>query len=124
MTVGSSPDPTALYVFAGTSTETCGAPLSSIECTGTGRLSFRLPTSLQVPGTHELGDPLLAASFDVSQASAESCIPSTDEAQVAATLGQLEILSIDGSSISFTLFGAHAGVEFDADGLYTATLCP
>jgi hypothetical protein len=122
--VGSSPDPTALYVFLGTATETCAAPLSPLACTGTGRMALRLPTALQVPGTVSLTDPRLAASFDDSSAAMPGCDAGTDETQAAPTRGQLQILSIDGSSLSFQLFGAYDDPSFDADGLYTATVCP
>jgi hypothetical protein len=131
LTVGSSPDPTDLYVFLGTAPETCASPVSSLACTGTGRLAFRLPSVLQVAGTIPLDHPALAASFDASIASAPGCDPSADEAQTLATRGQLQILSIDAATITFQIFEGVAEAAspadlspFDADGLYTATICP
>ncbi len=125
-TIGASPDPTAVYVFLGTGTQTCAAPLAPIGCAGAGRIALRIPAALQQPGTLDLSDPELAASFEIAaDAGTSNCTSSTGS---TFAQGTLTIASMDATSISFTLYQSLAsggsGPDFDADGLYQATICP
>jgi hypothetical protein len=131
-TVGPNPDPTALYVFVGPTTETYSAPLSQFACTATAQLAFRLPAALQVTGIVDLTNPSLAASFNVSLFSGGACSGKGDIGgfTAAPTTGKLDILSIEGGSISFRLSQAFVLSSvatlpyFDAEGLYQGTMGP
>jgi hypothetical protein len=118
-TIGATVDPTALYVFLGTGTQTCSDPLSPLGC-GPARLMLRIPAALQHPGTLDLSDPQLAASAQISADGTASCTASSG----SVTMGTLTITSIDASGISFSLLRSLTGPSFDADGLYQATICP
>ena len=65
-TIGTTVDPTALYVFLGTETQTCSAPLSALSCDGAARLVLKIPAALQQTGTLDLSDPELAASVAIA----------------------------------------------------------
>jgi hypothetical protein len=100
--------------------------VSPIDCTGTQRVAFLLPAALQVPGTLQLADPSLAAHYESSEEAMPGCDPTTDYLTTSYIAGQLEILSLDGSTLSFRIFGSSTGGEaaVSADGLYAAPLCP
>ncbi len=122
-TIGATPDPTALYLFLGSGTQTCADPLSSLGCTGAYRLTLKIPAALQQAGTLDLSDPQLAASIEVAPDGPASCMSSTG----SFTQGTLTIASIDASGISFSLYQslvATSSGTAEADGLYQATVCP
>jgi len=122
-TIAATPDPTALYLFLGTGTQTCADPLSSLGC-GDARITLSLPSSLQQPGTIDLSDPRLAASIAIAGDGSANCTTTVGSFMT----GTLTIASIDASGISFSLYQTltttPAGASFDADGLYQATVCP
>src|SRR6185312_846930 len=122
-TIGSTPDPTAIYVFLGTGTQTCSDPLANLGCASAGRIVFKIPESLQQPGTIQLSDPQIAASLEIApQGGTGNCTAATG---ATFTQGTITIASVDASGISFTLFQSLASGSgaalFDADGLYQAS---
>jgi hypothetical protein len=125
-TIGTTVDPTALYVFLGTGTQTCAAPLSDLGCSGAGRIVAKIPATLQQPGTIQLSDPQVAASAEVvADAGTPNCTTSTT---ASFSQGTLTIRSVDTTGLTFTLYESGvanpAALAFDADGLYQATICP
>jgi hypothetical protein len=125
-TIGTTVDPTALYVFLGTGTQTCMAPLPDLGCAGAGRITLRIPAALQQPGTINLSDPQLAASFEITPPTGTSnCTPGPSG---SFSQGTLTISSADASGLTFTLYQSAASGQsvalLDADGLYQATICP
>jgi hypothetical protein len=123
-TIGTTPDPTALYVFLGTGTQTCADPLSDLGCSGAGRMVLKIPAALQQPGTLQLSDPQLAASAELTW-SMGNCTARPMDSFVPGTL---TISSADTTGLTFTLFQSAVETSspplFDADGLYQATICP
>jgi hypothetical protein len=125
-TIGTSPDPTAIYLFVGTTTQTCADPLSSVGCDGAARMTIAIPAALQVPGTLQLSNPQLATSIEIAADSGTAnCTSSVDAAFMAGTL---TIHSVDAGGISFSLYQSLTvttlDVDADLDGLYQAPLCP
>ncbi|WP_437321784.1 hypothetical protein [Sorangium sp. So ce385] len=121
---GPSPDPDALYLFLGSAAESCADPWSSVACTGTSRVTLRLPPAYQKPGILDLTDPAIAASFTRSWST--TCTPD-DLVSGVFDGGTIEILSIDERGVSCRVYGSHTDLTyggFDADGLYTASSCP
>lgn len=121
-TVGSDPDPNALYLFLGTADQSCQDPLSAASCNGTSRMVLRLPASLQHAGTIDLSDASLAASYAVYDGP-----PSCSATGGSFANGTLTIESIDASSVVFRVYGSFSqgqGGTFDLDGRYAATICP
>ena len=102
-TIGDTPDPTALYVFLGTGTQTCAAPLSPLGCTGDGRFTLRIPESLQQPGTIDLSDPRLAASVEIAGDNGEGSGCSSSSA-TSFNVGTLTITSADANGLTFSLY--------------------
>jgi hypothetical protein len=124
-TIGTTPDPTALYVFLGTGTQTCADPLSDLGCAGAGRIVLKIPAALQQPGTLQLPDPQLATSVEVA---ASSGTPNCTASSGSFSQGTLTISSADTTGLTFTLYqslvASSPPPSFDADGLYQATICP
>lgn len=119
-------DPEALYLFFGTEDETCKDPLASTDCTADQRVVLPLPPSLQKPGIIDLADPALAASLQLGFP--ENCNSDNGVLHASFAKGTLEILSIDGSGVSFRVQGSYVTLGvfdfgFCADGLYAATTC-
>ena len=122
-TIGASADPTALYLFFGSGTQTCTDPLSSLGCAGAYRITLKIPATLQQPGTLDLSDPQLATSIEAAPDGTGSCTSSAG----SFTQGTLTIASIDAGGLSFSLYQSlitFPGGPVDADGVYQATTCP
>jgi hypothetical protein len=125
-TIGATPDPTALYVFLGSGTETCADPMAALGCDGAGRIVLKIPAALQQPGTMDLSNPELATSVEIAgDDGSPSCGTSVGS---TFSQGTLTVASIDAGGISLTLYqtltASSSGPDFDADGLYQATICP
>lgn len=125
-----NPDPDALYVVVGTGAPTCASPFSD-PCNGASRLIFSLPPALQKPGKIDLFDPAIAATYTIT---AEDGLGTchTDTGSFAAeepfANGYIEIQSIDAAQLSVRVYASYGltehGATFEADGHYTASLCP
>ncbi|WP_437284555.1 hypothetical protein [Sorangium sp. So ce406] len=121
-----APDAGALHLTLGSAATSCEDPLSPINCTGTSRVTLRLPPSLQQPGIIDLTDPAIDASFAVSWGSAELC-DAYDHVTGSFDGGTVEILSIDAGGVLARVYGSYTNLDFggfDADGLYAASICP
>ena len=125
-TIGTTVDPTALYVFIGTGTQTCADPLSALPCNGDARLVLKIPATLQQTGTLDLSDSELAGSVAISANSGSANC--TTGVGTKLTQGTIDIVSLDASAISLSLYQSHVstsnGATDDLDGLYQATICP
>ncbi len=120
-------DPTALYFFLGSATESCTDPWSSLTCTATSRTTFSLPAALQTTGTTNLSDPMLASTYAYSESKTTDCTAASDVVDTGTfSQGTLNVLSIDAGAASLQIYGSNTWTHdvFDADGLYTATICP
>jgi hypothetical protein len=120
-------DPGTLYVKIGNFGQTCtgdGPPFCS-----TGALSWQvsvgIPPALQVPGVIQLSDPTLLSYS--SENGPNSGTPGDCFGGGGSFIeGTLEIVSIDAGTIVVILAGTSQGGlgDFDADGEYTAPICP
>jgi hypothetical protein len=125
-TSGATPDPTALYVVAGSAPRSCQSPWP-VDCTSTQRIVFSLPSSMQQPGVYALTDPALAASWESLLPGAPASCGATDHLTGPFTAGTVEILSLDAAGVSFRLYQSYTQITvgtFELDGLYAATICP
>jgi hypothetical protein len=123
---GTSIDPNTLYVEIGNFTPTCvgGDPAPVCTSSLTWQISVAIPPALQVPGVLQLSDPNLLSVF--SESGSEGGSPGACAGGGGSfTQGTLEIVSIDADAIVVILSGTSAvGSDFDADGQYTAPICP
>jgi hypothetical protein len=120
---GSSIDPGTLYVEIGNFSQSCADGDPAPVCAGFTywQVSVGIPPALQAPGVIQLSDPSLNSFFSVSGSDGDACTGGGG----SFTQGTLEITSIDASTIVVTLSGTSAvGSDFDADGDYTAPICP
>ncbi|KYF52719.1 hypothetical protein BE08_13140 [Sorangium cellulosum] len=120
---GVEPDPDALQLILGSGAVACEDLLSRGDCSGGSRVTLSLPTSLQQPGIIDLTDPAIDASFAVSRGSAESC-ERYDPLTGSFDGGTVEILSIDEGGVLARVYGSYTRSGFNADGLYSASICP
>jgi hypothetical protein len=121
--VGTSPDPTATYVFLGTGMQTCASPVADV-CPGAAQLTFKLPAGT-TSGTFDLTDPQVEAWYSYDGSLGQMGANCNDMiGQVTSGMGTVQVLSADATSLSLRVYGSYnAGLVFDVDGLYTASIC-
>jgi hypothetical protein len=121
-------DPGTIYVQIGNFSQSCSAHQEPY-CVGelVWQVSVGIPPALQVPGVLQLSDPSLISTFSQNDPAG----PTPGECNGGGgsfTAGTLEIVSIDAGTIVVLLSGTTGGFGgfggFDADGEYTAPICP
>lgn len=124
-------DPDALYVVVDTGgAVSCASPFSDV-CNATSRLAFTLPPALQQPGKIDLSDPAIAATFTITADQGnDNCQTDTGTFTLGGSspAGSIEIQSVDGAAVALRVFGSFTHTEhnfiFEADGHYSASICP
>ena len=122
---GASVDPNALLVQIANYAQGCSNNPGP-DCDGgfTWQISVTIPSALQVPGVLQLSDPSLNGFFSESLSDAQNTGDCSGGGG-SFVQGTLEIVSIDSGTIVVKLAGTSPGVtDFDADGEYSAPICP
>lgn len=122
-TGGGTFDPNMVYLELGNPSPTCQAPEPPTDCTkGDFEVSLGVPPALLVPGTLQLSNPALIASFSETAPGGGECMGGGG----SFIQGTLEIVSVDAQQVTYTLSGTMA-FDFgfgNVDGTYTAQRCP